>query len=93
MSFRTPTLAQTDAGASEEMWETIGLFCHATAPFNYLGLPALSVPAGFDPGGLPVSFQLVGPPFAEALLLRAAYAYEEATSWQSVLPAAIARSG
>ncbi len=92
MSFRTPTLEQTDAGASEEMWETIGLFCHATAPFNYLGLPALSAPAGFDPAGLPISFQLVGRPFAEALLLRTAFAYQEATAWHAVLPTEIAHT-
>lgn len=93
MSFRTPVLAQTDADASEEMWQKIGLFCHTTAPINYLGLPALSVPAGFDPAGLPVSFQLVGRPFAEALLLRAAFAYQGETEWHRVPPSAIDCSG
>lgn len=48
-------------------------------PFsNYLGLPTIAVPAGFARNGLPVSFQLVGRPYAEALLLKTADAYERA---------------
>jgi Asp-tRNA(Asn)/Glu-tRNA(Gln) amidotransferase A subunit family amidase len=44
-----------------------------------LGFPALSVPAGFTAGGLPVGIELLGRPFAEPTLFRAAYAYEQAT--------------
>ncbi len=48
-------------------------------PFsNYLGLPTIAIPAGFAQDGLPVGFQLVGRPFAEALLLKAADGYERA---------------
>jgi aspartyl-tRNA(Asn)/glutamyl-tRNA(Gln) amidotransferase subunit A len=57
-----------------------------TRLFNYLGVPAVSVPCGFDSGGLPVGFQLVGRPFAEALLLRAAHAYQQATGWHLLQP-------
>ena len=46
-------------------------------PFNYLGLPALSVPMGLDARGMPMGLQLVGKPFAESLLLRVGHAYEE----------------
>lgn len=49
--------------------------------FNIAGLPALCVPCGFSTGNLPMSFQLVGRPFDEATVLRAAYAYEQATHW------------
>jgi aspartyl-tRNA(Asn)/glutamyl-tRNA(Gln) amidotransferase subunit A len=52
-----------------------------TAPFNQSGLPALSLPCGFTGAGLPVGLQIVGPPWAEARLLRAAHAYEQATEW------------
>ena len=45
-------------------------------PFNLTGQPAASVPNGFTKEGLPTSFQLVGPWRAEALILRAARAYE-----------------
>ncbi len=41
---------------------------------NPLGLPAISIPCGADPRGLPVGLQIVGKPFAEALILRVAQA-------------------
>lgn len=52
-----------------------------TAPFNLTGLPALSVPCGATPGGLPLGLQLVGQPFGEAPLLAAGHAYQQATEW------------
>jgi len=53
----------------------------ARAPFNVTGSPALSVPAGFSRNGLPLSIQLVGRPFGEALVYRVAHAYERAAGW------------
>ena len=58
-----------------------------TMPFNLTGLPALSVCTGYGVGGLPVSMQIVGKPFAEATVLRAGHAYEMATKWRSKRPA------
>ncbi len=55
-----------------------------TAPFNLTGLPAISVPAGFIQEGtdtLPIGLQIIARPWAEARLLRAAYAYEQAAGW------------
>ena len=52
-----------------------------TRVFSTVGLPAISVPCGFTKGGLPVGLQLVGKPFSESLLLRAAQAYQESTDW------------
>ncbi|MFG2141235.1 amidase [Streptomyces sp. NPDC048650] len=46
---------------------------------SVLGVPALSVPAGFTPDGLPVGLQLIGPPRADLAVLRAGHAYEGAT--------------
>lgn len=46
---------------------------------SVLGVPALSVPAGFTPGGLPVGLQFIGPPRADLLVLQAGHAYECAT--------------
>jgi aspartyl-tRNA(Asn)/glutamyl-tRNA(Gln) amidotransferase subunit A len=58
-----------------------------TMPFNLTGLPALSVCTGYGAGGLPVSMQIVGKPFAEATVFQAGHAYETATSWRSKRPA------
>lgn len=50
-------------------------------PFNVTGQPAIAMPAGFTTDGLPLSLQLVGHPFDEAMVYRVAAAYEEATGW------------
>jgi aspartyl-tRNA(Asn)/glutamyl-tRNA(Gln) amidotransferase subunit A len=47
-----------------------------TLPASLAGVPAVSVPCGLDPQGLPVGLQLVAPPFAESRLLAAAHAVE-----------------
>jgi aspartyl-tRNA(Asn)/glutamyl-tRNA(Gln) amidotransferase subunit A len=57
-----------------------------TSPFNLTGLPAISVPCGFDAAGLPIGLQLVARPWAEARLLRIARAYERATPWHERHP-------
>jgi aspartyl-tRNA(Asn)/glutamyl-tRNA(Gln) amidotransferase subunit A len=61
-----------------------------TLPINIAGLPAISVPAGFvgGPEGqrLPVGLQLIGRPFDEATVLRAAHALQEATEWHKARP-------
>ncbi|MFI0150185.1 amidase [Streptomyces lydicus] len=46
---------------------------------SVLGVPALSVPAGFTPAGLPVGMQFIGPPRADLAVLQAGHAYERAT--------------
>jgi aspartyl-tRNA(Asn)/glutamyl-tRNA(Gln) amidotransferase subunit A len=58
-----------------------------TMAFNVTGLPALSVCSGYGDGGLPVSIQIIGKPFAEATVFRAGHAYEQATDWRSKRPA------
>ena len=53
-------------------------------PYNYTGHPALAVPCG-KVNGLPVSMQLVGRFFDDALLLRIAYAYQNAVDWSAII--------
>jgi aspartyl-tRNA(Asn)/glutamyl-tRNA(Gln) amidotransferase subunit A len=55
-------------------------------PFNLAGLPAVSVPCGFDEAGMPVGLQVVGRPFAEARLLRVARAVERVVGWGARRP-------
>jgi aspartyl-tRNA(Asn)/glutamyl-tRNA(Gln) amidotransferase subunit A len=52
-----------------------------TIPANLAGICGVSIPCGFDQG-LPVGLQLLGRPFAEGSVLRAAHAYEQATPWR-----------
>ena len=57
-----------------------------TIPAPLAGLPALSIPCGFDEKGLPVGLQLMGKHFSESLLLGVAHAYQQATDWHRRLP-------
>jgi len=57
-----------------------------TIPGNLSGIPGVSVPCGFNAGGLPIGLQVLGRPLDEARVLRAAYAYEQATTWRSRRP-------
>jgi aspartyl-tRNA(Asn)/glutamyl-tRNA(Gln) amidotransferase subunit A len=50
-------------------------------PFNLTQQPAASVPCGLTSQGLPAGLQIVGPRFADALVLRAARAFEKAAPW------------
>jgi aspartyl-tRNA(Asn)/glutamyl-tRNA(Gln) amidotransferase subunit A len=58
----------------------------ATVPCNLTGMPAISVPCGFS-DGLPVGLQIMGPAFAESLVLRVAATYEAASDWRAQRPA------
>src|SRR5881409_2533595 len=73
-----PALSHATEGPVEELALRQGRFARLTRPFNGLGLPALSVPCGFSRVGLPLAFQIVGRPFAEATVLRVGHAYEQA---------------
>jgi aspartyl-tRNA(Asn)/glutamyl-tRNA(Gln) amidotransferase subunit A len=57
-----------------------------TIPAPLAGLPALSVPCGFDAAGLPVGLQLTGRHFSEAALLGVAHRYQQATDWHLRVP-------
>ena len=55
-------------------------------PINLIGAPAMSVPCGFTESGLPFGLQLIGRWWREEDVLRAAYAYEQATDWHKRAP-------
>lgn len=54
-----------------------------TGCYPLAGMPAVSIPGGFTEDGLPIGLQLGGGPFAEGTILRAAYAYQQATDWHT----------
>ena len=57
-----------------------------TIPGNLSGIPGVSVPCGFSANGLPIGLQVLGRPLDETRVLRAAYAYEQATTWRERRP-------
>lgn len=57
-----------------------------TYPFNLTGLPAISMPCGFDRDGLPIGLQIAAKPFDEAMVLRVAHAYERTHDWAARRP-------
>ena len=57
-----------------------------TIPVNMAGTCAMTLPCGFQ-NGLPIGLQVIGRPFDEATMLRAAHAYEQATDWHTRAPA------
>jgi aspartyl-tRNA(Asn)/glutamyl-tRNA(Gln) amidotransferase subunit A len=71
-----------DAHETINFWRRASL----TTPFNVLGGPAISQCIGFTSDGMPLAMQIVGRPFDEATVLRAAHAYETATSWRERRP-------
>ncbi|HEU0082600.1 MAG TPA: amidase [Bradyrhizobium sp.] len=81
-----PTIAESDVGNSPDAEAVIQRLTRFTRPVNYLGLPALAIPAGFTRGGLPVGMQLIGRPFDESRLLRAGAAFQRATDFHARAP-------
>jgi aspartyl-tRNA(Asn)/glutamyl-tRNA(Gln) amidotransferase subunit A len=81
-----PTLESTRFVSSATLSKFLAAMTRLTRPINYLGLPALSIPCGFSANGLPIGFQLIGPPFKELLLLRAGHAYQQVTNWHKTAP-------
>ena len=83
---RLPKIAESEPKDSGDVVELVGKITRNTRPTNYLGLPALSVPAGFTSEGLPVAFQLMGRPFDETTLFRVGHLYQRETDWHTRLP-------
>lgn len=74
----TPTAPTTAFRAGEHADDPLALYLAdlLTIPANLAGLPAISVPCGFDSQGLPIGLQLMAPVLAEERLLQVAHRYE-----------------
>ncbi len=86
--FPLPTIEETDTETKggPAVLKMVAGFTGLTRPFNTLGIPALSVPCGFDTNGAPIGMQLVGRPFDEAMLYRIGHAYQGATDHHKRVP-------
>ena len=80
------TIAESDVGNSPEAEAVIQRITRFTRPINYLGLPSLSIPAGFTKSGLPVGMQIIGRSFDEAMLIRIGAAFQRATDFHQKVP-------
>ena len=78
------TRVEIEPGRQEDMLSAIMQF---TGVASLTGLPSMNVPCGFDPHGLPIGMQIIGRPFAEATLLRAGHAFQQATGFHKRAPA------
>jgi aspartyl-tRNA(Asn)/glutamyl-tRNA(Gln) amidotransferase subunit A len=89
-----PSIAATDVDNGPPGTEQVAMGISInTRPFNYLGLPSMSIPCGFDPNGLPIGLQISGRPFAEGAVLKVADAYQrDTTDWHARRPAIPAAS-
>jgi aspartyl-tRNA(Asn)/glutamyl-tRNA(Gln) amidotransferase subunit A len=92
-----PTLTRTALPLREGLFEPVEIngqlidsvrksWFPYTHPFNLSGNPAVTVPVGFHPDGLPVAIQLVARRGADALLCRAAALFEQAQPWADKMP-------
>lgn len=83
-----PTVPTTAFKAGEKTDDPLSMYLSdlTTVPVNLAGLPALSIPCGFDSQGLPIGMQLIANVLREDQLLQTAYAYEQATEWHKQRP-------
>lgn len=77
------TTVVIEDGVEEDMLSAIMQF---TGIASLTGLPALAVPCGFDPEGLPIGMQVIGRPFAEDRLFRVGAAFQQVTDFHTRAP-------
>ncbi|MDH5341263.1 MAG: Asp-tRNA(Asn)/Glu-tRNA(Gln) amidotransferase subunit GatA, partial [Betaproteobacteria bacterium] len=86
-----PTSPTTAFGLGEKSADPVQMYLSDiyTIAVNLAGLPGMSIPCGFDSGGLPVGLQIIGNYFAEAQMLNVAHQYQLATDWHQCAPQGI----
>jgi aspartyl-tRNA(Asn)/glutamyl-tRNA(Gln) amidotransferase subunit A len=84
----TPTSPTTAFKIGEKMDDPLKMYLSDiyTISANLAGIPAISIPCGFDKKGMPVGLQILAKPFNEELLYRVAHAYEQACTWHKIKP-------
>ena len=81
----TPTAPTTAFRIGEKTADPLQMYLSDifTISVNLAGVPAISIPCGFDSKNLPIGMQIIGRAFDEETVLRAAYAYEQAHPWHT----------
>ena len=86
LPITAPGIEQSEIRIGNSIEDIRTALLRLTRPGNLSGLPAISIPCGFSSEELPIGLQLIGRRFEETTLLRAAYAYEQATPWHLAFP-------
>lgn len=81
-----PTIEETDIGGATNSEPIIQGITRFMRPINYLGLPALSLPAGFGQHGMPIGLQLIGRPFGDETCAALGSAFQAATDHHKKAP-------
>jgi aspartyl-tRNA(Asn)/glutamyl-tRNA(Gln) amidotransferase subunit A len=81
-----PTIAETDVGGGPGAEAAIYGVTRLMRTVNYLGLPALAVPAGFSQSGLPIGLQLIGRPYQDETVIALGRAFQSATDFHERTP-------
>jgi aspartyl-tRNA(Asn)/glutamyl-tRNA(Gln) amidotransferase subunit A len=84
----TPTAPTTAFRLGEKIQDPLQMYLSdvCTISINLAGLPAMSLPCGFDRDGMPIGMQLIGKHFDEATILRVAHCYEQSAPWHQLKP-------
>jgi aspartyl-tRNA(Asn)/glutamyl-tRNA(Gln) amidotransferase subunit A len=82
----TPTLAEAENREKSKAQNEPAFSPSNTFFCNYFGLPAITVPCGFDGNNMPLGLQVVGPHWSEGRVLDAANRYQQATKWHFQRP-------
>lgn len=88
--IKTPRVSEVDPSNAQFSPRALYALSALTRFVNFLGLPSLSLPAGFDSEGMPVAMQLVGRSDSEHALIAIAAEFQSHTRWHGLVPTAIA---
>jgi aspartyl-tRNA(Asn)/glutamyl-tRNA(Gln) amidotransferase subunit A len=86
LPFGAPRRDESNPEEPAGVLDLVRKMTYRTRLFNYLGLPAFSIPMGFDAGHLPLGLQMIGPPLGEAGLFGVAQLFECETTWHKTKP-------